>query len=229
MYALDIIVPFYNEEHYLEESVARLLNANVHNEIYLVNNNSTDSSKEIAISLSQKYNSVSYVESSQQAGKGVALRAGLEKIQGSHVVIHDADLEYFPDDLRELKKISIKNKEDLILGSRFIGNKKRKNSYRRTFYANKLLSLFFSMLYNYKVTDIASCYKLLPINIIKEFQLTENGFAVEVEILANFLKTKNAVIHELPIQYIGRTYKQGKKITIFDGFKYIYASIVHRF
>ncbi|MDC1040086.1 hypothetical protein OAQ65_01285 [Acidimicrobiia bacterium] len=131
-----------------------------------------------------------------------------------------------PDDFRELKKISIKNKEDLILGSRFIGNKK---NYRRTYLANKLLSLFFSMLYNYKVTDIASCYKLLPINIIKGFQLTENGFVLEVEIVANFLKIKNTVIRELPIQYIGRTYKQGKKITIFDGFKYIYASIVHRF
>ena len=112
------------------------------------------------------------------------------------------------------------------MGSRFIGNKK---NYRRTYLANKLLSLFFSMLYNYKVTDIASCYKLLPINIIKGFQLTENGFVLEVEIVANFLKIKNTVIRELPIQYIGRTYKQGKKITIFDGFKYIYASIVHRF
>ena len=228
MYSLDIIVPFYNEEIFLEESVKRLLAAGIHNKIYLVDNNSTDSSSRIALNISAQRDDVVYLETERKPGKGVGIITAIESILATHVVIHDADLEYFPEDLIEMKKISIDNPGSLILGSRFIGNKKRKNNYKRTVAANKFLSNFFSLVHSHKVTDVATCYKLLPSKLLKSMDLKERGFAIEVEIIAKYLKTSEPVILEQPIMYEGRTYEEGKKISLLDGFTYMYKTLVYR-
>lgn len=229
MYSLDVIVPFYNEENYLEESVDRLLSANIHNKIYLVDNNSTDASSRIALNLSAKIDDVVYLKTTNKPGKGVGIRTAVESITSSHVVIHDADLEYFPEDLKAMKKISIDNPKSLILGSRFIGIKRRKNNYKRTTFANKFLSAFFSLVYSYKVSDVATCYKLLPSELLKSMNLKENGFAIEIEILAKYLKNPTPQILEEAIRYEGRTYKEGKKISLLDGFIYLLKTVVYRF
>ena len=229
MYSLDVIVPFYNEESFLEESVNRLLSADIHNTIYLVDNNSTDSSSRIALNLSTKRDDVVYVETKNKPGKGVGIRTAIESVLATHVVIHDADLEYFPEDLKGMKKISIDNPRSLILGSRFIGNKKRKNNYKRTIFANKFLSAFFSLVYSHKVSDVATCYKLLPSDLLKSMNLKEDGFAIEIEILAKYLKNPTPQILEEPISYEGRTYEEGKKISLLDGFSYIFKTLVYRF
>jgi glycosyltransferase involved in cell wall biosynthesis len=229
MYSLDVIVPFYNEESYLEESVNRLLSANIHNKIYLVDNNSTDSSSRIALNFSIKRDDVVYLETENKPGKGVGIRTAIENVLATHVVIHDADLEYFPEDLKAMKKISIDNPRSLILGSRFIGIKKRKNNYKRTIFANKFLSAFFSLVYSHKVSDVATCYKLLPSELLKSMNLKENGFAIEVEILAKYLKNPTPRILEEPISYEGRTYEEGKKISFLDGFSYIFKTVVYIF
>ena len=227
-YSLDVIVPFYNEECYLKQSVERLLRAKIHNKIYLVNNNSTDSSINIAKKFASESQDIEYIETSSQAGKGVAIREAIPYLNGTHVVIHDADLEYFPDDIIEMKRISQENMDTMMIGSRFIGNKTRENNYKRTIAANKLLSFFFSIVHSQKISDIATCYKLLPTNILKEIELKEDGFAIEVEITAKFLKANNSKILEVPIKYEGRTYAEGKKITTLDGLKYIFASLIYK-
>ena len=227
-YSLDVIVPFYNEERYLKQSVERLLRAKIHNKIYLVNNNSTDSSINIAKKFASESQDIEYIETSSQAGKGVAIREAIPYLNGTHVVIHDADLEYFPDDIIEMKRISQENIDTMMIGSRFIGNKTRENNYKRTIAANKLLSFFFSIVHSQKISDIATCYKLLPTNILKEIELKEDGFAIEVEITAKFLKANNSKILEVPIKYEGRTYAEGKKITTLDGLKYIFASLIYK-
>lgn len=227
-YSLDVIVPFYNEERYLKQSVERLLRAKIHNKIYLVNNNSTDSSINIAKKFASESQDIEYIETSSQAGKGVAIREAIPYLNGTHVVIHDADLEYFPDDIIEMKRISQDNIDTMMIGSRFIGNKTRENNYIRTIAANKLLSFFFSIVHSEKISDIATCYKLLPTNILKEIELKEDGFAIEVEITAKFLKANNSKILEVPIKYEGRTYAEGKKITTLDGLKYIFASLIYK-
>jgi glycosyltransferase involved in cell wall biosynthesis len=227
-YSLDVIVPFYNEERYLKQSVERLLRAKIHNKIYLVNNNSTDSSINIAKKFASESQDIEYIETSSQAGKGVAIREAIPYLNGTHVVIHDADLEYFPDDIIEMKRISQENIDTMMIGSRFIGNKTRENNYKRTIAANKLLSFFFSIVHSQKISDIATCYKLLPTNILKEIELKEDGFAIEVEITAKFLKATNSKILEVPIKYEGRTYAEGKKITTLDGLKYIFASLIYK-
>src|SRR6056300_646091 len=120
------------------------------------------------------------------------------------------------------------NKDSLILGSRFIGDKIRENVYFRTNLANRVMSLFFSVVNFYYITDVATCYKLMPTTFFKEVTLKEKGFSIEVELLSKFLKTNKSIL-EVPIKYEGRSYTEGKKIKTSDGFKYLYNTLKYRF
>lgn len=144
------------------------------------------------------------------------------------VVVHDADLEYNPTDLIEMFNLAVDNPEHLILGTRFVGNKKRKNIYKRTYFANQFLSMFFSIIHGKKITDVATCYKMMSSNNFKKIEINEKGFAVEIEILSKFLKITKDVM-EFPIDYSGRSYQEGKKIRLMDGFKYVYSIVKYRF
>tara|TARA_A100001011_G_scaffold139052_1_gene146942 strand:- start:234 stop:926 length:693 start_codon:yes stop_codon:yes gene_type:complete len=225
---LSVIVPFFNEEQFLEESVNRLLSNDVYSSIYLIDNNSTDNSYEIAKNLETQHNKIELYKTNEDKGKGSALRFSKGLIKTSHVVIHDADLEYFPKDIVEMFDLAKKNQDSLILGSRFIGNKRRKNIYLRTFFANKVMSLFFSMVNFYRISDVATCYKLMPSNFFINTELKENGFSIEVELLSKFLKYNKSVL-ELPIAYEGRSYDEGKKIKTVDGAQYLINTIKYRF
>ncbi len=228
MYSLTVIIPFYNEQDYLEKSFKRLYLSNVADQIYLVDDASTDSSKEIALKIEKAYENVKYFSNKSNKGKGSALTLVKDYIKTSHVVIHDADLEYDPNDLIELKKISIIHDNSLILGSRFTGNLERNNLYKSTFFANKFLSRLFSIVYCYKITDIATCYKMFPTKFFKNVNFKEKGFSIEIEILAKYLKYNKSVF-ESSINYSGRSYDEGKKIHIRDGFLYIINIFKYRF
>ena len=125
-------------------------------------------------------------------------------------------------------QLAKENPDSLILGSRFIGTKNRKNLYIRTYVANKVMSIFFSFVNLYWVTDIATCYKLMPSKFFKEMSIQENGFSIEVEILSKFLNYNRSII-EVPISYEGRSYSEGKKIKLSDGFMYIVNTLKYRF
>lgn len=228
MYSLTAVMPFYNEEDFLQESFERLYSSGVADKILLVDDSSTDRSKDIAKNIADKYINVTYFLNKSNKGKGSALISIKEHIQTSHMVIHDADLEYDPNDLIKLKKLSIENKNSLILGSRFIGSIERNNLYKSTHAANQFLSLLFSIINSYKITDIATCYKMFPAKFFKNTNFKEKGFSIEIEILAKFLKY-NTSVFELPIHYSGRSYSQGKKIHIKDGFYYIFNIFKYRF
>tara|TARA_B100001057_G_C22545658_1_gene831439 strand:+ start:90 stop:839 length:750 start_codon:yes stop_codon:yes gene_type:complete len=213
---ISAIVPFLNEERYLEKSVLRLIETNLFEEIILINDKSTDKSKEIANMLCSKYNFLKLVNLKKQEGKGNAIRVGLEYVKTSHLIVHDADLEYFPSDIPEMFNESKNNQGTLILGSRTIGSKKRNNQYKITYYGNKYLTYFFSIINFYKVSDIASCYWLIETDILKSLDIKEKGFAIEVEVLSKVLQKKLNII-EVPINYDGRLFSDGKKINIKDG------------
>ncbi len=228
MNTLTVIVPFYNEEKYLEKSVNRLLKYSIFKNILLIDNNSNDNSNKIAENLSKLSENVTLVRTENIPGKGVAIAKAKEYVSTSHVIIHDADLEYFPQDILKMWDVSIENEKSLILGSRFIGNKTRKNIYLRTYLANKFMSLFFSMVNFYKISDVSSCYKLLPSDVFKDISFKEKGFSIEIEILSKFLKYNRSVI-EIPISYEGRTYNEGKKIKTVDGLLYLFNTLKYRF
>ena len=224
---LSIIIPFFNEENFLPKSLERVLNTNFFEEIILVDDFSTDNSSKIAEDYSIKFSNIKYVKSKSKGGKGAAVSLGLKEATGSYVVVHDADLEYFPDDIVEMTKY-INSENSIILGSRFIGGKSRKNIYKRAIIANNLLSKFFSVLHNYKITDIATCYKIMSTEILKNIELNEKGFAFEIELLSKYFYYEKSVI-EVPIKYEGRTYEEGKKIRFKDGIDFVYKIIKYRF
>ena len=228
MINLSVVVPFFNEEKFLDQSVNRLLENNIYEEILLIDNNSTDNSYNIAKKLSENSKNIYLYKTNKEKGKGVALSHAKELITTSHVVIHDADLEYFPEDICEMFEVSKKFSNSMILGSRFIGKKERKNIYIRTSIANKVMSVFFSIVNFYYISDVATCYKLMPTDFFKKTTLKENGFSIEIELLSKFLKY-NRSVKEIPIKYKGRSYSEGKKIKTSDGFKYLLNTIKYRF
>ena len=225
---LGVIVPFYNEKNTLAESIERLLTQNIFSEIILSDDNSNDGSDIIAKHYQDKNQNIKYIKSSTNKGKGNALNNAKDYITTKFVVIHDADLEYFPEDLVSMWERVEKNTDSLILGSRFIENRSRKNIYKRTYIANKLMSLFFSFVNFYKVSDVATCYKLFPNKFFQSINIHEKGFSIEIELLSKFLKFNRSII-EVPIKYEGRSYSEGKKIKSKDGILYLINTVKYRF
>ena len=228
MYNLSVIIPFFNEKEFLLDSVNRVLKTGIAHQIFLSDDFSNDGSEIIAKKLSEEYEFITHIRSDKNKGKGSALNNVKKYIETSHVVIHDADLEYFPSDIVEMFEVSKNNPECLVLGTRFAGEKERKNVYFRTGLANRVMSLFFSVVNFTKITDVATCYKLMPTQFFQSISLKEQGFSIEIEILSKFLKTNNK-IKEVPIKYEGRTYSEGKKIKSLDGFMFLFNTLKYRF
>ena len=228
MNKLTAIVPFYNEEATIQISIENLLKVSQISQVILVDDCSTDSSLKIAKEFLKRNNEMLILQTTKNAGKGAAVRLALNSVNSEYVIVHDADLEYNPQDILPMLKLVEKNKNiDVVLGSRFIGNKTRRNIYLRTFFANKFLSFLFSVLNRRKVTDVATCYKLIKSEIYQNIKLTKNGFEYEIEILSKALEYSSDFA-EVPIDYNARTYQEGKKIKFSDGFKYILCIFKYR-
>ena len=228
MNKLTAIVPFYNEEATIQISIENLLKVSQISQVILVDDCSTDSSLKIAKKFLKGNNEIQILQTTENAGKGAAVREALNSVNSEYVIVHDADLEYNPQDILSMLKLVEKNKNiDVVLGSRFIGDKTRRNIYLRTFFANKFLSFLFSVLNRRKVTDVATCYKLIKSEIYQKIELTKNGFEYEIEILSKALEYSSDFA-EVPIDYNARTYQEGKKIKFSDGFKYILCIFKYR-
>ena len=225
MKTLSVLVPAFNEENTIFESIERLKNISIITEILVLDDGSTDKTKQLVENAALNNNKIKLMHFDTNNGKGAVLNKSREFITSDYVVIHDADLEYFPEDIEEMFKEV--NGDNLILGSRFIGNKKRINLYSRTFLANKGMSLFFSLVNSTKITDVATCYKMMPPSFFKANSFTEKGFSIEIEMLSRFLKTSDQII-EVPISYKGRSYKEGKKIKLRDGFLYLINTVKYK-
>lgn len=227
--SLTAIIPILNEEDFLAESVDRLLQVEEISEIFLVDDCSTDNSLKIMKKIELRNSKVKVFESPYPTnrGKGDTILRAREYIKSNYVVIHDADLEYDPQDIKKLFNLIKENHEIFLIGSRFLNDRKVQHYYR-TYLANTFLSWLFSFVHGKKITDIASCYKLMPSAFFKQTDFKETGFAIEIELVAKFLK-KSKNILEAPISYNARTYEEGKKIKVMDGFKYIYGIFKYKF
>ena len=229
---LAAIVPFYNEEKFLRKSVKRLIDEKIFDQIILVDDCSNDSSSKIAHQLASEYRFIILIENIEQKGKGYSIKQGLNKVETSHVIVHDADLEYFPSDIVEMFEIAKDKNKSLVLGSRTIGTKERINLYKRNYIVQMIFSNIFSILNFKKISDIATCYWLIETKILRKFSLKESGFSIEVEVLSKSIQNKLEII-EIPIKYHGRSYEDGKKIKFKDGliifFKIVTLSRVFRF
>lgn len=227
MKKITILIPVFNEINTVEKILQKVEQTDfcsLEKEIILIDDFSTDGSREILQKLEGKYK-IFYHE--KNMGKGAALRTGIEHATGDIVVIQDADLEYDPVDYEPLLKLIIEDKADVVYGSRLSGGKPSRSFMFTHLLGNKVLTLMTNILYNTTLTDMETCYKAFKREFIKDIKIKSNRFDFEPEITAKVLK-KKARLYELPISYYGREYHEGKKITWKDGLHAIWTLIKFR-
>jgi len=228
MEKVSILIPVYNEIDTIGTILEKVENASfcgLEKEIILIDDFSTDGTKDILKSLENKYK-VIYHKKNQ--GKGAALRTGFAAVTGDITVIQDADLEYDPDDYEGVIKLILDGKADVAYGSRFLDLAGSTTVVKANFLANKMLTLFTNILFGAKLTDMETCYKAFNTAFIKDIKIKSDRFDFEPEITAKVLK-KKARLAEAPITYNGRTFEEGKKITWVDGIHAVLALVKYRF
>ena len=221
---LTIVVPCYNEERTLERCVSRLIAIQdnlLHLEIIIVDDCSTDGSAAIAQCLAAKHPRIVYCKHERNQGKGAALRTGFSKATGDFVAVQDADLEYDPQDLKKLLMPLINGTADVVFGSRFLAGGAHRVLYFWHALGNAFLTLLSNMLTDLNLTDMETCYKVFRREIIQSIDLKENRFGFEPEVVAKVAQMR-VRIYEMGISYYGRTYAEGKKIGMRDGWWAIY-------
>jgi len=214
---ISIIVPVYNEEKTIIQSLARILALPFEKEVIVVDDGSKDRTREILEGLSAK-NGFKLILQPENQGKGAAVRRGLEEISGDCFIVCDADLEYDPVEIAKLwEKLSLEpDREVAVYGSRFINYKGKNLSYL----ANRFLTWLTNRLFGTKLTDMETCFKLIPRSALSKLKLEARGFEIEPEMTAQLIKN-GYTIEECPISYNPRGYGQGKKIGFSDGVKAI--------
>jgi glycosyltransferase involved in cell wall biosynthesis len=164
----------------------------------------------------------------QNQGKGGALQTGLRAVSGDIVVIQDADLEYDPEDWREMYAlIATRKVADVVYGSRFYGRPHRA-LYFHHYMANRLISFLFNAMYDQTLSDIEVCYKMFTREVLDTLRITANDFGFEVQFSAQVALARRWRIYELGISYYGRTYLEGKKINWKDGVKALWYLFKYR-
>ena len=228
--SLGIIVPVYNEQYLVETSLQRLA---VLDEspwlsrvrVIVVNDCSTDHTAEVLQQFRDKLWSSErvqfewvFLDHVNNEGKGSAIQTGLLHANTDLVVIHDADLEYHPEDLIKMIEVFVAEDADAVFGSRFLASEYRRVLFFRHSLGNKLLTLLTNIVTDLNLTDMETCYKMVKGELLRSIPLESRGFGFEPEITIKLSK-REARIFEIPIRYSGRTYAEGKKITWKDGFR----------
>jgi glycosyltransferase involved in cell wall biosynthesis len=220
------IIPVFNERKTIEEIVHRVKAVNIVDEIIIVDDGSTDGTREIL----EKYKEdplVKVILHDRNRGKGAAVRTGIKSATGEVLIIQDADLEYDPRDYPTLLKPIEEGIADVVYGSRFLGGARRPILYWNMV-ANKILTFLTNILYNNILSDMETGYKVFFREMVKDIPLRSHGFEFEPEFTAKILK-RHMRIFEVPITFNPREYSQGKKIKAWDGFIAVWTLIRYRF
>lgn len=208
---LSVIVPVYNEEKTVVTVLKKLVQQRFITEIIVVDDGSTDSSAKKIKAF--KHKKIQFF-SKPNGGKGSAVRFGLQKVSGEWLLIQDADLEYDPEDVADMLEPIKKGKAEVVYGSRFLGPHLNLLFWHRV--GNDFLNLLINVLYNTTLSDMETCYKVIPTKVLRRLNIRAKSFDIEPEITCKLLRS-GYKIYEVPISYVGRDFSEGKKITWRDG------------
>lgn len=232
---LSILIPAYNEEKTINailDAVIKVdLTNNISKEIIIVNDCSSDKTKEtIELYIQQRPQiDIRLFNQEKNKGKGAAIHKAIELATGDFLIVQDADLEYDPNEYNILLGPVIKDNADVVYGSRFIGGKPHRILFYWHSIGNKILTALSNMLTNFNLSDMETCYKLIRTDIAKKLNLKEKRFGFEPEVTAKLSRIPKLRIYEVGISYYGRTFEEGKKINWKDGFRAIYCIIRYGF
>jgi glycosyltransferase involved in cell wall biosynthesis len=218
---LSVVMPVYNERYLVAQAVERVLAVNsplIHKlDLIVVNDGSSDGTGEILRQLAARYpDRITYIEHEKNQGKGAAVRSGVAQARGTVTVIHDADLEYNPQDLPKLMVPFVCDGADAVYGSRFLVSEYGRVLYFRHFIGNRLLTTLCNLVTDLNLTDMETCYKAVRTRLLQSIPIRSNDFRIEPELTIKLAK-RGARMFEVPISYSGRTYEEGKKISFRDG------------
>jgi len=223
---LSVIIPVYNEARTISEIIRRVMATGLADEILVVDDGSTDGSREILAKLTD-IDRVKVIYHETNQGKGKAVRTGFQNASGDLFIIQDADLEYDPREFPILLRPIQEGIADVVYGSRFLGAGRRPVLFWNMV-ANKILTLVTNILYNNILTDMETGYKLFRREVVQNMTLHSRGFEFEPEFTAKILKSK-VRIYEVPITFNPRDYSEGKKIKMKDAFIAMWTLFKYRF
>lgn len=212
---LSIVIPCYNEIEHLAQVIEAVEAVDLAKEIIVVDDGSIDGTSEFAKELLQQGRAIVHIHE-KNLGKGAAIRSGLQYVTGDIVVIQDADMEYDPGQIPGLVKPIMDGTAEVVYGSRFRGSIRGMKLANRI--ANHLLAWMANTLYGAGITDEATCYKAFKADLLKSLELRCVRFEFCPEVTAKIRK-RGVKIVEVPINYVGRTTLQGKKIKLSDAFE----------
>jgi len=217
---ISIIIPCYNEKNYIIEILKKINSVkNLDFEIIIIDDASTDGSQDLIKLNSNLYTKLLINE--KNYGKGYSVNKGIQQANNEIIIIQDADLEYDPNDYHNLLKPIINNNADVVYGTRFYGGSSRKIHFFWHTQANKLLTFFCNLRTNLNLSDMECGYKVLKKDVIKKIQLKEKRFGFEPELTIKLAKKKFS-FYEVGVNYYGRSYKEGKKISLKDAFRALF-------
>ena len=229
---LSIIIPVYNEERtvvaVLEKVFEVELPIGITKEVVIINDASKDNSRsEIENYILQRGNrdDLIFINHEVNLGKGGSVHTALRNISGDYFIIQDADLELDPNDFVKILKPVLENRADVVFGSRFLNTKPDGVNWSLSYFANSFLTSFSNFAFGTKLTDMETCYKLIPAFVMKDIFLEEERFGFEPEITAKLSRQKKLRITEVAVSYQARKNWQGKKIGWKDGFRAIFCIV----
>ncbi|MFO7871881.1 MAG: glycosyltransferase family 2 protein [Kiritimatiellia bacterium] len=227
---LSVVIPVFNERATVEELIRRVdsADAGAAKEIVVVDDGSTDGSREILEKMRESRSEWKFVFHENNMGKGAALRTGFSAAEGDTVIIQDADLEYDPREYRALLRPIMEGHADVVYGSRFLGGGPHRVVFYWHYVGNRVITTLSNMTTDLNLTDMEVCYKAFRKEVLDSIKLKENGFGFEAEVTAKVARGKWRM-YEVPISYYGRGYEEGKKITWRDGLRALWCIIKYRF